>query len=99
MPTRHQSTAAQAAAARLGFIATAAALAALAAVAFLLLHPGAGSAAQARGPIVSTAPTSLGRIVVNSSGRTLYLFGKDQERQKRLLRNVRDLLAAVDRGR
>ena len=74
MPTRHHSTAAP----RLGFIATAAALAALAAVAFLLLRPGAGNAAQSSGALVSTAKTSLGRILVNSSGRTLYLFGKDK---------------------
>ena len=74
MPTRHHSTAAP----RLGFIATAAALAAIAAVAFLLLRPGAGNAAQSSGAMVSTAKTSLGRILVNSSGRTLYLFGKDK---------------------
>jgi predicted lipoprotein with Yx(FWY)xxD motif len=74
MPTRHHSTAAP----RLGFIATAVALSALAAVAFLLLRPGAGNAAQSSGAIVSTAKTSLGRILVNSSGRTLYLFGKDK---------------------
>jgi predicted lipoprotein with Yx(FWY)xxD motif len=28
--------------------------------------------------VVSTARTGLGRILVNSSGRTLYLFGKDR---------------------
>ena len=77
MPTRHHSTAARAAA-PLGLIATAAALAALAAVAFLLLRPATGNAAQASGAIVSTAKTSLGRILVNSSGHTLYLFGKDR---------------------
>jgi predicted lipoprotein with Yx(FWY)xxD motif len=77
MPTRHHSTAARAAA-PLGLIATAAALAALAAVAFLLLRPATGNAAQASGAIVSTAKTSLGRILVNSSGHTLYLFGKDK---------------------
>src|SRR5437667_2127948 len=78
MPTRHHSTAARAAAPRLGFIATVAALGALAAVAFLLLRPGAGNAAQTRGPIVSTASTSLGPILVNSRGHTLYLFAKDR---------------------
>jgi predicted lipoprotein with Yx(FWY)xxD motif len=77
MPTRHHSTAARAAA-PLGLIATAAALAALAAVAFLLLRPATGNAAQTSGAIVSTAKTSLGRILVNSSGHTLYLFGKDK---------------------
>jgi predicted lipoprotein with Yx(FWY)xxD motif len=74
MSTRHHSTAAP----RLELIAIAAALAAIAAAAFLLLRPGPGEAAQTRGPIVSTASTSLGRILVNSSGRTLYLFGKDK---------------------
>src|SRR5438445_8462595 len=78
MPTRHHSTAARAAAPRLGFIATVAALGALAAVAFLLLRPGAGNAAQTRGPVVSTASTSLGRILVDSRGHTLYLFAKDK---------------------
>jgi predicted lipoprotein with Yx(FWY)xxD motif len=74
MPTRHHSTAAP----RLGFIATATALLALAAVAFPLLRPATGNAAQASGAVVSTAKTSLGRILVNSSGHTLYLFGKDK---------------------
>ena len=59
-------------------IASAAALATFAVVAFVLLHPSASNAAGARGPVVSTASTSLGRILVNSSGRTLYLFGKDK---------------------
>jgi len=34
-------------------------------------------AAGANGPVISTASTSLGRILVNSQGRTLYLFGRD----------------------
>jgi predicted lipoprotein with Yx(FWY)xxD motif len=38
-----------------------------------------GSDAAARsGPSVSTASTGLGRILVNSGGRTLYMFGKDK---------------------
>jgi predicted lipoprotein with Yx(FWY)xxD motif len=53
-----------------------AAVAALAA-ASLALHPPATHAAQSKGSVVSTAKTSLGRIIVNSNGRTLYLFGKD----------------------
>jgi predicted lipoprotein with Yx(FWY)xxD motif len=36
-----------------------------------------GDAAGAKGPVISTASTSLGRILVNSQGRTLYLFGRD----------------------
>ena len=59
-------------------IATAAAFATLAALAFVLLHPAAGDAAQAKGPIVSTATTSLGRILVRPRGHTLYLFEKDK---------------------
>jgi predicted lipoprotein with Yx(FWY)xxD motif len=58
-------------------IASAAVLGALAVVAFLLLHPSASNAA-AKGPVVSTASTSLGRVLVNSQGHTLYLFGKDK---------------------
>ena len=59
-------------------IVAAAAFAALAAASFAL-HPPASHAAQAKGAVVSTAKkTSLGRIIVNSNGRTLYMFGKDR---------------------
>jgi predicted lipoprotein with Yx(FWY)xxD motif len=44
----------------------------------VLLHPPGTDAASASGTVVSTAKTSLGRILVNSSGHTLYLFGKDK---------------------
>jgi len=63
---------------RLALIATAAALAAVAAWAVLLLHPMGSDASSSTGPSISTASTSLGRIVVNSGGRTLYMFGKDK---------------------
>jgi predicted lipoprotein with Yx(FWY)xxD motif len=63
---------------RLTLVATAAALAAVAALVFLLLHPMGSDAAESSGPTVSTASTSLGRIVVNSRGRTLYMFSKDK---------------------
>jgi predicted lipoprotein with Yx(FWY)xxD motif len=55
----------------------AAALATLAA-AILLLHAPASHADPASSTVVSTAKTSLGRILVNSRGHTLYLFGKDR---------------------
>jgi predicted lipoprotein with Yx(FWY)xxD motif len=55
----------------------AAALATLA-VSILLLHPPATHAAPASSTVVSTAKTSLGQILVNSRGHTLYLFGKDR---------------------
>ena len=42
------------------------------------LHPAATQAAQAKGAVVSTASTSFGRIIVDSRGRTIYLFGKDR---------------------
>ena len=71
-------SAARVAAPRLGLAPTAAALATFAALAFLLLHPAASNAAHARGPIVSTASTSLGRVLVDSRGHTLYLLGKDK---------------------
>jgi hypothetical protein len=58
-------------------IAAAAILAAIAATVFVL-HPPALHAAGSTGATVSTAKTSLGRVLVNSSGRTLYLFGKDE---------------------
>ena len=45
---------------------------------FALLHPGASQAASATGPLVSTAGTSLGKILVDSRGHTLYLFEKDK---------------------
>jgi predicted lipoprotein with Yx(FWY)xxD motif len=56
----------------------AAALATLVAMVFLLLNPPKTEAADASGTVVSTAKTSLGRILVDSRGRTLYLFGKDR---------------------
>ena len=58
-------------------IVAAATVAGLAAASFAL-HPPATHAAQAKGAVVSTAKTNLGRIIVKSNGRTLYLFGKDR---------------------
>ncbi len=58
-------------------IAAAAALTALAA-AILLLHPMKTEAADTAGTVVSTGSTSVGRILVNSRGHTLYLFAKDK---------------------
>src|SRR3954471_20598996 len=55
----------------------AAALATLAAGIFLL-HAPTGHAARAGPTVVSTAKTSLGRVLVNSRGHTLYLFAKDR---------------------
>ena len=78
MSTNHQSNAAGARMPRLALVATAAALATFAAAAFLLFHPMRGDAAATSGPIVSTAKTSLGRVLVNSRGHTLYLFGSDR---------------------
>jgi predicted lipoprotein with Yx(FWY)xxD motif len=59
------------------WLIAAAALATLTTMIFLL-HPSATKAAPAGGTVVSTAKTSLGRILVNPRGRTLYLFGKDK---------------------
>jgi len=55
----------------------AAALAALVA-GIVLLHPRASNADPASTTVVSTAKTGLGRVLVNSRGHTLYLFGKDR---------------------
>ena len=67
MPTNHRS--------RGAIIGSAAVAAALAAA---LVPSAASLAAQAKGPVVSTAKTSLGRILVDSRGHTLYLFEKDK---------------------
>ena len=56
----------------------AAAVFATLAAAIFALHPPATHAAQAKGTVVSTAKTSLGRIIVKSNGHTLYLLGKDR---------------------
>jgi predicted lipoprotein with Yx(FWY)xxD motif len=72
-----RSTAASSAT-RPAIIATAAALALLAAFTVLLLHANAGNAATAKGTVVSTESTSLGKILVDARGRTLYLFQKDK---------------------
>jgi predicted lipoprotein with Yx(FWY)xxD motif len=54
-----------------GFLVTAA-------VVFLLVSAAiAGATPAARSAKVTTAPTSLGRVVADGSGRTLYLFEKD----------------------
>jgi predicted lipoprotein with Yx(FWY)xxD motif len=60
-------------------VAIAAALGLLALLTFLLLRPAAGNASPTAGRTsVSTASTKLGRVLVNSRGHTLYLFGKDK---------------------
>jgi predicted lipoprotein with Yx(FWY)xxD motif len=51
----------------------------LAAIATLVLtRPGPGNASFAKGTLVTTATNSLGRILVDPRGRTLYLFEKDK---------------------
>jgi predicted lipoprotein with Yx(FWY)xxD motif len=78
MYLNHRPQALTAAARHPRMIVAAAAVAALAAASFAL-HPPATHAAQSKRAVVSTAKTSLGRIVVNSNGRTLYLFEKDRK--------------------
>jgi predicted lipoprotein with Yx(FWY)xxD motif len=78
MQINQTSNAADGGTSRLALVATAAALATVAAFAFLLLNPMGSKAAQRSGPTVSTASTDLGRILVNSGGRTLYLFARDK---------------------
>src|SRR5262245_29025946 len=77
MRTNQQACDTRAAAVTPWVIGAAAALVALTATIFLL-RPPATHAAQAKGAVVGTANTKLGRILVNSNGRTLYLFGKDR---------------------
>ena len=78
MPTNDRSNSVRAAAPRPRLVATTAALATLTALVFLLFHASASGAAGAQGPVVYTASTSLGRILVNSRGHTLYLFQRDR---------------------
>ena len=77
MQLNHPPNAPTAAVRRTRMIVAAAAVAALAAASFAF-HPPATHAAQAKGAVISTAKTSLGRIIVNANGRTLYLFEKDR---------------------
>jgi predicted lipoprotein with Yx(FWY)xxD motif len=58
-------------------VIAAAALTVIAAVLYFL-HPQTTHAATAKGTVVSTAKTGLGRVLVKSNGHTLYLFGKDR---------------------
>ena len=58
-------------------VLTAAALGIFALLTFLF-NPMASNAAPAKATVVSTTSTSLGRILVNSNGHTLYMFGKDK---------------------
>jgi predicted lipoprotein with Yx(FWY)xxD motif len=74
MTTTHQSTA-RAVTSRAAMLVMPLALV----LAFALLHPVSGNAAQARGPVVSMATTSLGGILANAQGHTLYLFAKDKQ--------------------
>ena len=67
MLTNHRS--------RGALIASAAVLATLASA---LAPTSASHAAQAKGPLVSTRATSLGRILVDRHGHTLYLLEKDK---------------------
>jgi predicted lipoprotein with Yx(FWY)xxD motif len=77
MQVDHRLNALTAAARRPRMFVAAAAVTVFAAASFAVLTP-ASHAAQAKGAVVSTAKTSLGQILVNSAGRTLYLFGKDR---------------------
>jgi predicted lipoprotein with Yx(FWY)xxD motif len=78
MQSTDPSTVARAATQRPWALSTAAALIALSALVFFLLAPGASGAPRASGPLVSTAATGLGQILVDSRGHTLYLFEKDK---------------------
>ena len=66
MQTIHRSRRAIAGAAVLGALGCA------------LVPAAVSQAAGEKGPVVSTATTSLGRVLVDGRGHTLYLFGKDR---------------------
>jgi predicted lipoprotein with Yx(FWY)xxD motif len=53
-------------------------IAAIAAAFCILVNPAAGHTALVRGAVVGTGTSGLGRILVDSRGRTLYLFEKDK---------------------
>ena len=57
-------------------VAAAAAVGLLATIA--LFHPSFAHAAGKPAPVISTTKTSLGQVLVDSRGRTLYLFAKDR---------------------
>jgi predicted lipoprotein with Yx(FWY)xxD motif len=77
MLQKHRSGATGTATVRTSRLAAAVTLAALAALTILLLQPSSSRASQTSGPVVSTASSKLGRILVDPRGRTLYLFAKD----------------------
>jgi predicted lipoprotein with Yx(FWY)xxD motif len=79
MHNDHRSNAADAVEPRSWLLVSAAALALLGLA--VLLHPVRGNAqptARATAPVVSIETTSLGRILVDSRGHTLYLFEADK---------------------
>lgn len=59
-------------------VLTALVLAVLASVAVAGLLAGGSSAATAKGTVVTVRNTKIGKIIVTSSGRSLYLFEKDR---------------------
>ena len=75
MHTHERSLAARPAVTAKWLVAVGAALTLLAS---LLAFPTTGHTAPASGQVVSTTTTSLGRILTNSSGHTLYLFLADK---------------------
>ena len=81
---------------RTTILATAAALIFSAALAAAAL--GAGNSASA-GTVVRTHKTSLGTILVDARGRTLYMFMKDKRNKSSCSGAVRDELAAADHER
>jgi predicted lipoprotein with Yx(FWY)xxD motif len=79
VPSNDRTHGARAALTSPWLVATAAALGMLAVLAVIMLRPAASNAAPAATrTVVKTAQTSLGRILVNSRGHTLYQFGKDK---------------------
>ena len=59
----------------------------------------AASHTPGTGARVAVANSTLGRVLVDGRGRTLYLFAKDKHGQQRLHRAMRRLLAAADHVR
>ena len=59
----------------------------------------AASHTPGTGARVAVANSTLGRVLVDGRGRTLYLFAKDKHGNERLHRAMRRLLAAADHVR
>jgi predicted lipoprotein with Yx(FWY)xxD motif len=76
--TRNQRTHGSVAIPARSLILVSAVVATIATLGFGLINTPAGNAAGENGPVIRTASTSLGKMLVDSRGRAVYLFQKDR---------------------